>query len=115
MLTGGLLRKESLSLVGPEAEATIGNDYSDRLFLGVDGLDIKVGLTTPNPVEAQVNRTMVDRAQQVIASDDSSKFGRHSLSYICDADVISTIITDSNISSRYETELLRKNINVIKV
>ncbi|HLR90039.1 MAG TPA: transcriptional repressor AgaR [Balneolaceae bacterium] len=115
MLTGGLLRKESFSLVGPEAEATIGNYYFDKLFLGVDGLDIKFGLTTPNPMEAQLNRTMVDRAQQVIAIADSSKFGRHSFSYICDVDVISTIITDSNISSRYETELLRKNINVIKV
>jgi len=115
MLTGGLLRKESFSLVGPEAEATIGNYYFDKLFLGVDGLDIKFGLTTPNPMEAQLNRTMVDRAQQVIAIADSSKFGRHSFSYICDVDVISTIITDSNISPRYEAELLRKNINVIKV
>lgn len=115
MLTGGLLRKESFSLVGPEAEATIGNYYFDKLFLGVDGLDIKFGLTTPNPMEAQLNRTMVDRAQQVIAIADSSKFGRHSFSYICDIDVISTIITDSNISSRFETELLRRNINVIKV
>ncbi|MEX0646477.1 MAG: transcriptional repressor AgaR [Balneolaceae bacterium] len=115
MLTGGVLRKESFSLVGPEAEATISNYYFDKLFLGVDGLDIKFGLTTPNPMEAQLNRTMVDRAQQVIAIADSSKFGKHSFSYICDVDVISTIITDVNISSQYEVELLRRNINVIKV
>lgn len=115
MLTGGVLRKESFSLVGPEAEATISNYYFDKLFLGVDGLDIKFGLTTPNPMEAQLNRTMVARAQQVIAIADSSKFGKHSFSYICDVDVISTIITDINISSQYEVELLRRNINVIKV
>lgn len=115
MLTGGVLRKESFSLVGPEAEATINNYYFDKLFLGVDGLDIKFGLTTPNPMEAQLNRTMVKRAQQVIAIADSSKLGKHSFSYICDVDVISTIITDTNISSQYETELLKKDINVIKV
>ncbi|CAN5338349.1 transcriptional repressor AgaR [soil metagenome] len=115
MLTGGVLRKESFSLVGPEAEATISNYYFDKLFLGVDGLDIRYGLTTPNPMEAQLNRTMVARAQQVIAIADSSKFGRNSFSYICDVDVISTIITDSNISSQFESELLRRNINVIKV
>lgn len=115
MLTGGLLRKESFSLVGPEAEATISNYYFDKLFLGVDGLDIKFGLTTPNPMEAQLNRIMVERAQQVIAITDSSKFGRHSFSYICDVDVISTLITDTNISVEFERELLRRNIDVIKV
>lgn len=115
MLTGGLLRKESFSLVGPEAEATISNYYFDKLFLGVDGLDINFGLTTPNPMEAQLNRIMVDRAQQVIAITDSSKFGRHSFSYICDVDVISTLITDTNMSVEFERELLRRNIDVIKV
>lgn len=115
MLTGGVLRKESFSLVGPEAEATISNYFFDKLFLGVDGLEIKYGLTTPNPMEAQLNRTMVDRAQQVIAIADSSKFGRHSFSYICDVDVISTIITDNKISSQFEAEFTRKNIDVIKV
>lgn len=115
MLTGGVLRKESFSLVGPEAEATISNYYFDKLFLGVDGLDIRFGLTTPNPMEAQLNRTMVKRAQQVIAIADSSKLGRHSFSYICDVDVISTIITDTNISSQYETELSKRDIKVIKV
>lgn len=115
MLTGGVLRKESFSLVGPEAEATISNYYFDKLFLGVDGLDIRFGLTTPNPMEAQLNRTMVKRAQQVIAIADSSKFGRHSFSYICDVDVISTIITDKNISPEFETEFARRNIDVIKV
>lgn len=115
MLTGGLLRKESFSLVGPEAEATISNYYFDKLFLGVDGLDINFGLTTPNPMEAQLNRIMVERAQQVIAVTDSSKFGRHSFSYICDVDVISTLITDTNISVEFERELLRRNIDVIKV
>lgn len=115
MLTGGLLRRESFSLVGPEAEATISNYFFDKLFLGVDGLDINFGLTTPNPMEAQLNRIMVERAQQVIAITDSSKFGRHSFSYICDIDVISTLITDTNISVEFEKELLRRNIDVIKV
>lgn len=115
MLTGGLLRKESFSLVGPEAEATISKYYFDKLFLGVDGLDMRFGMTTPNPMEAQLNRIMVERSQQVIAVTDSSKFGRHSFSYICDVNVISTIITDTNISSEFENELLKRNIDVIKV
>jgi len=115
MLTGGTLRAESCSLVGPDAEKTIKNYFFDILFLGVDGLDIGYGLTTPNPMEAQLNRIMVQRAKQVIAVTDSSKLGRHSFSYICDLDMISKIITDHKISSTFEQELIKRNVDVIKV
>lgn len=115
MLTGGVLREKSYSLVGPEAENTMRNYYFDKLFLGVDGLDLTYGLTTANPQEAQLNRLMVERSNQVIAVTDSSKFGRHSFSFICDLDPISTIITDVNIPAEYETQLTRQDITVIKV
>lgn len=115
MLTGGTIRSESYSLVGPDAESMISNYFFDKLFLGVDGLDIEHGLTTPNPMEAQLNRMMVERAQKVIAVTDSSKFGRHSFSYICDLDVISTLITDQGITEEFERKLIKRNIDVIKV
>jgi len=115
MITGGTVRSESYSLVGPDAESVISNYYFDKLFLGVDGLDLRQGLTTPNPMEAQLNRLMVERAQEVIAVTDSSKLGRHSFSYICGLESISTIITDTNISSEFEKSLQRKDIEVIKV
>jgi DeoR family transcriptional regulator, aga operon transcriptional repressor len=115
MITGGTVRSESYSLVGPDAEAVISNYYFDKLFLGVDGLDLEQGLTTPNPMEAQLNRLMVERAQEVIAVTDSSKLGRHSFSYICGLESISTLITDTNITPEFEKSLLRKDIEVIKV
>ncbi len=115
MLTGGALRSESFSLVGPDAEAIIRNYYFDKLFLGVDGIDIELGLTTPNPMEAQLNRLMVERAREVIAVADSSKFGRQSFSFICEMDVISTIITDSKLNEEFEKKLISQDINVIKV
>jgi DeoR family transcriptional regulator, aga operon transcriptional repressor len=115
MLTGGTIRRESYSLVGPDAEATIRNYNFDKLFLGVDGLDLNQGLTTPNPMEAQLNRLMVARAQKVIAVTDSSKLGLHSFSFICGLDEISTLITDVNIPPEFERSLQRSDIEVIKV
>jgi len=115
MLTGGTVRKESYSMVGPEAESSINKYFFDKLFLGVDGLDIDFGLTTPNPMEAQLNRLMVERSQEVIAVTDSSKFGRRSFSHICDVDSINTLITDKKISPEFERELLKRNVEVIKV
>lgn len=115
MLTGGLLREKSYSLVGPEAEQTMHNYYFDKLFLGIDGIDLKHGLTTSNPQEAQLNRSMVERANSIIAVTDSTKFERHSFSHICGLDVIDTLITDKNIQDEYERMLNKQDITVIKV
>lgn len=115
MLTGGTFRRESHSLVGPEAESTLSNYYFDKLFLGVDGLEIGYGLTTPNPMEAELNRMMVRRARHVVAVTDSSKFARHSFSWICDLAEIGTLITDRKISPDYEKELRKREIHLILV
>lgn len=115
MLTGGVLREKSYSLVGPEAERTMQNYYFDKLFLGVDGIDFNHGLTTSNPLEARLNRLMVERSNTVIAVTDSTKFGRHSFSFICDLTPIDTVITDKNISSEFEGKLKKRDITVVKV
>jgi DeoR/GlpR family transcriptional regulator of sugar metabolism len=47
ILTGGTLRKNSFSLVGPIAEETLRRLSADLLFLGVDGFDVHFGLSTP--------------------------------------------------------------------
>ena len=82
ILTGGTLRKNSFSLVGPIAEETLRRLNADILFLGVDGFDVHYGLSTPNLLEAKVNRVMVEIAKRTVAVCDSSKFGRRSLSMI---------------------------------
>jgi DeoR family transcriptional regulator of aga operon len=98
ILTGGTLRKNSFSLVGPIAEETLRRLSADLLFLGVDGFDVHYGLSTPNLLEAKVNRVMVEIAKRSIAVCDSSKFGRRSLSLIARPSELQEVITDSDIS-----------------
>jgi DeoR family transcriptional regulator of aga operon len=97
ILTGGTLRKNSFSLVGPIAEETLRRLNADLLFLGVDGFDVHYGLSTPNLLEAKVNRTMVDISRRTVAVCDSSKFGRRSLSLIVAPSALQGIITDRGI------------------
>jgi DeoR/GlpR family transcriptional regulator of sugar metabolism len=59
ILTGGILRENSFSLVGPLAEETLGRLSADIFFLAVDGFDVHYGPTTPNLLEAKVNREMI--------------------------------------------------------
>src|SRR6202034_4856160 len=79
ILTGGTLRKNSFSLVGPLAEDVLEEMHADILFLGVDGFDPEVGLTTPNFLESRVNPAMVNAARRTVAVCDSKKFKRHTL------------------------------------
>jgi DeoR family transcriptional regulator of aga operon len=97
ILTGGMLRKNSFSLVGPLAEQTLRQLSADLLFLGVDGFDTKSGLFTPNLLESEVNRTMVGIARRTIAVCDSSKFGRRSLCNIMPVEMVQEVITDKQI------------------
>ena len=97
ILTGGTLRKNSFSLVGPIAEETLRRLSADLLFLGVDGFDVHYGLSTPNLLEAKVNRVMIDISRKTVAVCDSSKFGRRSLSLIAPCSDLQEVITDRGI------------------
>ncbi len=98
ILTGGTVRKNSFSLVGPLAEETLRHLSADILFLGVDGFDTRLGLSTPNLLEAKVNRVMVEISRRVVAVCDSSKFGRRSLSAIVPPNAIHQVVTDKKIA-----------------
>ena len=89
--------------------------HADILFLGVDGFDLEVGITTPNFLESRVNRAMVKAARQVVAVCDSSKFGRRSLSRIVPPGAIHQIITDRNLPHETAEALRGRNITVTTV
>ncbi|MGA8233990.1 MAG: transcriptional repressor AgaR [Candidatus Acidiferrales bacterium] len=115
ILTGGVLRQNSFSLVGPLAEESLRNLSADLLFLGVDGFDVRYGLTTPNVLEARVNRAMAESAKTTVAVCDSSKFGRRSLSLIIPTSAVHEAITDKNISKRDLKALREANVDVTLV
>ena len=112
ILTGGTVRKNSFSLVGPIAEETLRRLSADILFLGVDGFDVQYGLSTPNLQEAKVNRVMVEIAKRTVATCDSSKFGRRSLSLIVEPSALHHVITDHGIRKADIKALKRAGIEV---
>jgi DeoR family transcriptional regulator of aga operon len=112
ILTGGTLRKNSFSLVGPIAEETLRRLNADLLFLGVDGFDVQYGLTTPNLLEAKVNRVMLEVARRNIAVCDSSKFGRRSLSLIGPPTSVHEVISDRGLPNSDAKALKKANIEV---
>lgn len=115
ILTGGSVRKNSFSLVGPLAEETLRQLSADILFLGVDGFDTKIGLSTPNLLEAKVNKVMVEVARKTVAVCDSSKFGRRAMSNIVPISAVHQVITDKHIGKTDLSNLKEAGIAVTLV
>ena len=115
IMIGGILRQMSYSTVGPQAEQLLRGLNADRLFLGVDGLDPDIGLTTPDVLEAQLNALMIRVAREVTAVTDSSKFYRRSLSLIAGLSDVHRIITDDKADPKLVGDLRSRNIEVMVV
>ena len=93
-VTGGHLRGDWFSLVGPAAIDTLRQAFVDITFIGADGIDAAAGLTCRDADEAAVNRVMVTQAKRRVAVVDSSKFGIVAQWQICPAEMCDFIITD---------------------
>lgn len=112
IMIGGLLRQMSYSTVGPQAEQVLSGLNADHLFLGVDGLDPEIGLTTPDVLEAQLNALMIRVSREVTVVADSSKFARRSLSVIAGLGDIDRLITDHRADPQFVSALRAQDIDV---
>lgn len=115
ILTGGFLRENSFSLVGPIAEAALMSMTADKFFLGVDGIHFEYGLTTPNMMEGRVNQLMLKIAHEIILVADSSKFGKRSMSVIAQTQAVDKIITDKNIREEDLARVKELGIDILIV
>src|SRR5215469_14732327 len=75
IVTGGHLRGSWFTLVGPLATGAAKMIFADIMFIGVDGIDVKHGLTSTNPSEAELLRTLEENSTLKVVVADHSKLG----------------------------------------
>jgi DeoR family transcriptional regulator of aga operon len=115
IVTGGHLRGSWFTLVGPLATAAAGMLFSDIMFIGVDGIDAKQGVTSTNSAEAEVLRKLIDHAKMKVAVADHSKLGSVSKYLLCPTKEIDRLITDSGASAAAIAPFEKLGINVARV
>lgn len=93
VLTGGT-RTPSDALVGPIANAALRLLHVDRLFLGIHGMHESAGLTSPNLLEAETDRAMIESAGRVCVLADHTKWGVVALGTIAPLSRADELITD---------------------
>ena len=111
---GGTLRKLTRSFVGPQAVAGIETHFADQVVFSVAGLTDDGHLTDPDPLEAQIKRSMIRRARRAILLVDDSKFDRAALSVIADVTEVSVILA-AGVSDRALMPLRRAGVDVSAV
>jgi len=114
-VTGGHLRGDWFSLVGPTAAQSLSQVLIHTLFIGADGVDPKCGLSCYIPEEAQLNSAMVRHAQRRIAVVDHSKFGVVAGWRICSVPDLHVLVTDSGATDEMIAPFEKAQIQVIRV
>ncbi|ANZ19933.1 DeoR/GlpR family DNA-binding transcription regulator [Streptomyces noursei] len=112
VLTGGM-RTPSDTLVGPVADAAIRSLHFDLLFLGVHGISVEAGLSTPNLAEAETNRHFVRSARRVVVVADHTKWGTVGLSSFAALDEVDVLVTDAGLSAEARAEFADRSTELV--
>jgi DeoR family transcriptional regulator of aga operon len=114
-VTGGHLRGDWFSLVGPTAVDSLKQMLIHTLFIGADAMDGQWGASCLSPEEANLNAAMVKLSRRRVAVVDSSKFGKVAGWRICETADLHTLITDTGATDKMIEPFQRQGIRVLRV
>ncbi len=97
---GGTLRRDAPVTVGAETVDALRMIRADVVMLGVCGLHPELGVTANDLEEAQVKRAMIDGAAAVVALADRHKLGTAMPVFVASVDVLTALITDTEVNDQ---------------
>lgn len=115
IVTGGTLRGNWFTLVGPLANAAAHIMHADTIFLGVDGIEVEFGLSCANPQEAEFLRIMTRNSERKIVVADHSKLAVRSKWMLCPIAEIDSLITDTGATDSAIRPFQGSGIEVVRV
>ena len=113
VVTGGSVRPESYELVGPIADRALAGISLDAVFLGVDGIDVRGGITTHDEVEAHTDNCLLRTADRVVVLADGSKVGKRAFSRIAGITDVHVVVTDSSAPAEELDRLRGAGVEVV--
>ena len=84
ILIGGELKNTTKAIVGIDAIRGLSRYRFNKVFLGMNGVHLKYGYTTPDPSEAAVKTTASQQGSETFVLADDSKFGQVSFVKVAD-------------------------------
>ena len=111
LMLGGRVRWEALLVVGQLGDGLFDRINVQRAFVGAAGCSLEAGLTDATDEEAQIKRTMVTAAREVIAVVDHTKWDRAAFATFCRMDDLDVVVTDEG-SPAMVAALVQRGITV---
>lgn len=93
-LVGGILQRETASLVGSFGLDDLRRFNLQKGFFGAHGIDLHTGLSDVSPEEAAVKQLFVARCAQVVAVLDATKWGRSGVASFARIEDVDFVISD---------------------
>jgi DeoR/GlpR family transcriptional regulator of sugar metabolism len=115
IVAGGFLRKGELSLVGYLAENYLQDIHVDKVFMGVNGIDPDVGITSTNTQELMTDRSILKLSKNIIVVADHTKFGTISSGRVAPLSMVKTIVTSNLVSPQVVSAIKKQGVEVIQV
>lgn len=94
-IIGGTVRGITSAAVGPTAIGQLADIRPDIAFLGTNGVSAEFGFSTPDELEAEVKRAMVERSRLAVVLVDASKHDDEALHRFAALDEVDVVITDA--------------------
>lgn len=113
ILIGGIIRRTLKTAMGPIATETLKGLHADKAFIGVNGIDPAVGLTTQNILECEVKRQIIASSTRTFVLADASKHNTIALGVIAPVSAVDGIVTDAGISRSFRSRLEETGADVI--
>lgn len=112
VLTGGILRDSTHSLIGELAKRSLDEIHIAKAFISAGGVSRKAGLSNYNILEAEVKRKIVDVAGTVILLADHSKFGKRTTVTFASLEDIDVLVSD-DVPEEYASLLRGIGVQVV--
>ncbi len=115
LMLGGRVRPEAMSVVGPLGDGLFERINVQTAFVGAAGFTLESGLSDATDEEAQIKRSMVAAAREVIAIVDHTKWQRAAFATFCRVDQLRRVLTDDGVPADMVAELQARGIAVTQV
>ena len=86
ILLGGKVKSRTRAMIGVEAIRQLGQYRFQKVFMGMNGVDVEYGFTTPDTEEAEVKRLAMAQGNQVYVLVDYDKIGKVSFCRVANID-----------------------------
>jgi DeoR/GlpR family transcriptional regulator of sugar metabolism len=112
-MPGGWVRWEALSLVGGLGDGVFQRVNVHTAFVGAAGFTLQAGLADATEEEAQIKRSMIAAAGEVVAIIDHTKWGKTAFATFCSTASIRRIVTDRQAPAELVEQLGAQGITTL--